>query len=337
MSSFNDFFLNLANPFLLRPFLTSIILAAVCGFIGVFVILRKMVFMVDGIAHSGFAGGALAVLMVWNPLLTIGLFSMSTAITMGVINEKGKLTNETAIGVMFAFAMAIGIIFIGMIKTYTTGISSLLFGSIVTITLSEFIILMVVSIVVLAALFFLEKELFILSFDEELAKANGVAVRKVSYIFLLLVSAVVIICMKSIGVILLLALIVTPAATAYQLTYNIRKMVVYSGLIGMVGAFIGFIWAYIQSLAASAMIVVVLTLIFLGSMVLSPKRRMKKNALDEDKCEICSKIINSAKQCPFCEDSNLETHLTHDEIHSGAFDSVSLHEGHNHSHNQGSN
>ena len=302
MATITEFFINLSNPFLLRPFLTAIILAAVCGFIGVYVILRKMVFMVDGIAHSGFAGGALAVLMVWNPILTIGAFSLSTAFAMGYINEKGKLTNETAIGVMFAFAMAVGIIFIGFIQTYTTGISSLLFGSIVTINQSEFLILMIVSISVMVVLFFLEKELFFLSFDEELARANGVAVKKVSYAFLLLVAAVVIICMKSIGVILLLALIVTPAATSYQITYNIRHMVIYSGVIGIIGAVVGFILAYLYNIAASAMIVVVLTAFFIIAMIISPKRRMKKEPLDEEKCEFCNRVMNAAQQCPYCED-----------------------------------
>jgi zinc transport system permease protein len=295
-----DFFTNLSQPYMARSVVTAIILAITCAVIGIFIILRKMVFLVDGIAHSAFAGGALAVLLGIQPLFTIAVFSFVSATSMGYINEKGKLSNETAIGIVFSFTMALGIIFIGMLHTYTTGVSALLFGSITTIDVIEFSVVIVVSGAVLSVVSIIKKYLFFVTFDEELAKANGLQTRVLSYVFLLLVAGVIIVCMKAIGVILLLALIVTPAATAYQLTYNIDKMIVHAILIAVVGAFLGYVVSYILQIAASATIVAFLTVFFFISMIISPKRRHKKTVLDEHTCPECIKAQSESNACEFC-------------------------------------
>ncbi len=323
MASIIDFFQNFAQPFVYRPMLAAVLIAVTCAVIGVFVIMRKMVFMVDGIAHSSFAGGALTVLLQENfaflvlcqecSLLIIAAFGLVSAILIGIINEKGKLNNETAIGIIFAFTMALGIIFIGLIRSYTTGISALLFGSVGTIDWNEFVIVAIMSAGALGLVMLIKKELFFMSFDNELAKANGIPVRKVSYVFLVLVAAIVIICIKAIGVILLLALIVTPAASAYQLTYNINKMIFYSIIIAIAGSILGYLIAFVLEISASAMIVVFLTGTFFTSLAISPKRRLKKAILDEDTCAYCNRVLQSTKTCPYCEadDAHDDHHVEH--------------------------
>jgi zinc transport system permease protein len=291
-----------------RSVLTSMILAVTCSIIGIFIILRKMVFLVDGIAHSAFAGGALAVLLGIQPLVTIAVFSLVSATSMGYINEKGKLSNETAIGIVFSFTMALGIIFIGMLHTYTTGVSALLFGSISTIDIVEFLVVIVVSGGVLAVVAVIKKHLFFVTFDEELARANGLPTRVLSYLFLLLVAGVIIVCMKAIGVILLLALIVTPAAAAYQLTYNINKMMLYAIIISVAGSFFGYIVSYILEIAASATIVAALTVTFFVAMVVSPKRRSRKAVLDEQLCPTCMQAQSEAGTCQYCDEVAKEAH-----------------------------
>ncbi|HME54418.1 MAG TPA: metal ABC transporter permease [Candidatus Lokiarchaeia archaeon] len=308
MATLIDFFTNLAEPYIQRSIIAAVVLAVTCAIIGIFVIMRKMVFLVDGIAHSAFAGGALAVLLSINPFLTIAAFSIVSATSMGYINEKGKLSNETAIGIVFSFMMAIGIIFIGLIRSYTTGIEGLLFGSITTIDINEFALVIFLAAWVLVVVAIIKKALFFVTFSEDLAKANGLPTRILSYVFLLLVAGVIIICMKAIGVILLLALIVTPAASAFQLTYNINKMMIYAIIIAVVGAIFGFMIAYVLEIAASATIVGVLTVTFLFFMAISPKRRNKKAVLDEALCPTCNRAMSETGACQYCDEQEELAH-----------------------------
>lgn len=296
-----EFFESLAYPFIQRSILTAIILSVLCAIIGIFVILREMVFLVDGIAHSAFAGGALSILLGINPILTIGGFGIITAVSMAYINEKGKLQNETAIGIVFAFTMALAIIFRSMFTQYTNGIDALLFGSIATVSLDEFIILSIMAAVVLIIIYLIQKELFFITMNIEMAKANGLATKKYSYLFLIIVALVIMVSIRSIGVILLLALIVTPPAAAYQLTYQFNTMIKYSILIAVSGSIIGYFFAFILNIAANAMIVCILTLMFLLSFILSPKRRHFRTFIDDQFCATCEKIKQDNVECQFCD------------------------------------
>ena len=289
-----------------RSLASALILASACALIGVFVILRRMVFLIDGIAHSAFSGGALAILMGFNPLLTIGLFSITSALSIGIIQEKGKLNNETAIGIIFSFTMALGIIFIGLIRTYTTGVQSLLFGNITSIDEVEFAIIIIMSISIMLLMLFLKQKFFFMTFNEELARAYGLPVRLLSYGFLIIISLVIVVCLKAVGVILQIALIVTPAACAYQLTYNSNKMILFALIIALIGAFLGVMLGYILEIAASASTIAVLTGIFMICMVASPKRRHKRSVLDERLCVECQKAKASTEACEFCADEQMK-------------------------------
>jgi ABC-type Mn2+/Zn2+ transport system permease subunit len=284
-----------------RSLATALILASICAIVGVFVILRRMVFLIDGISHSAFSGGALAILIGSNPLLTITLFSVLSAFSIGAIKEKGKLNNETAIGIIFSFTMALGIIFVGLIQTYTTGVQSLLFGSVTSIDEEEFAIIILTAIGVVASMLLLKQKFFFMTFNEELARAYGLKVRALTYVFLTIVSLVIVVCLKAVGVILQIALIVTPAACAYQLTYNMNKMILIAVVIAIVGAFFGMMLGYVFEIAPSASIIVMLTAFFVVSMVASPKRRHKRAMLDERMCFECNRALASTGACEYCE------------------------------------
>ncbi len=319
MASFLQFFESLVFPYVYRPLVAAIFLCIVCSFLGVYVILRKMVFLVDGIAHSAFAGGTLAILLNLSPVLTIGFFGLITTLGMGYLNEKGKLNNETAIGIMFSFTMALGIIFIGLIKSYTTGVNALLFGSITTISSTELVLIFVVGFIIIVTLFFIRKSLFFITMDEELAYANGIPVRRYSYLFLILTAAIIIVGLKAMGVILLLAFIVTPGAAAYQLTYNFNRLIGYAIGFAIFGAITGYILGFLLEIAPSASIAVVLTLIFLVTFFVSPKRRQHKARIDEANCQICQKAVNQTEECQFCEETQIhlqsEIRPTHSHSH----------------------
>jgi ABC-type Mn2+/Zn2+ transport system permease subunit len=301
-SSLENLFGNITEGFVYRPILAAILIGIMCSVVGVYIILRKMVFLVDGIAHTAFAGGALGLLLVVNPYITIGLFGTSTAVLMGYFSEKGKLSNDTAVGILFSFAMALGIVFIGLMRSFTTSIAGLLFGSITTVSQSDLFISIVIAIISFLFMFFVKKELDFITFDEHLSKANGMPVRFINYSFLIVMSLVIMVSIRVIGIILLLAMIVTPAATAYQFAYRINRMIQYSIFISILGVIFGYLTAYILEISTSAAIVGYYTLFFVISLIISPKKKREIIKNGDLYCKQCADAIAQGVHCEYCEE-----------------------------------
>jgi ABC-type Mn2+/Zn2+ transport system permease subunit len=302
-----DFFHALfRSPFssnvLIRPFLTAIIIGVVCSIIGVFMVLRGLIFFGNGIAHSAFAGGALGLLLGINILFPVSIFALVTALGIGYIREKTKLSNETSIGILFALTMAMGIIFISMYNNYNVSVSSLLFGSLSSVSLEELLITLGFAGLIIAVTGIIGKWLYFSTFDDELAKANGIPTRLISYIFLIVVALTVIMGIQVVGIILIMAFVVTPAAAAYQFTYDMKKMVLFSVIISVGCSIFAFPISYVLEISTSATIVVLLTLVFLISMIVSPKRRKQSEAPEFDKrlCNVCEDAVGDV-YCMYCE------------------------------------
>jgi len=306
---------------LIRPFLAAILIAVVCSVIGVFMVLRGLIFFGEGIAHSAFAGGALGLLLGINILYPVSIFALITALIIGYIHERTKLSNETAIGIIFALTMAMGIIFISLYNNYNVSVSSLLFGSLSSVSLQELLLTLGFASIIIMVTGIIAKWLFFSTFDEELALANGIPTRMISYIFLLIVALTIIMGIRVVGIILIMAFVVTPAAAAYQFTYKIKKMVLYSIMISVSCSILAFPISYILEISTSATIVVLLTISFGFSMLFSPKRR--KHAIpeiDTEKlCKVCEEAIGDA-YCMYCEfedDPHHDQH--HDEKSPGGY------------------
>ena len=169
--------------FLMRALITCLIVGIVCGIVGVFIVLKKLVFMGAGIAHASFAGGALGLLLSFNPFFTILLFGGGSAISIGYINEKGYVEDKNvAVGVIFSLTMALGVLFVTLNPTYNVAVYALLFGNALTVTTEDFILLLLFSVLILSIIYFMKKELFFSTFDEEMAKSVGLPVRLLNYI-----------------------------------------------------------------------------------------------------------------------------------------------------------
>ena len=136
--------------FLQRALIASLIVGVVCGLVGVFIILRKLVFMGAGIAHASFAGGALGILVGINPFLTIFMFGSGSAMSIGYINEKGFVEDKNvAVGIVFSLTMAMGVLFISLIPTYNVAVNALLFGNVLVVTTEDLIILALISVIII--------------------------------------------------------------------------------------------------------------------------------------------------------------------------------------------
>lgn len=297
---FENFFEALIKyTFLQRALITSIFVGVICGLVGVFIILRGLVFMGAGIAHSSFAGGALGILIGINPFITIFLFSTGAAMTIGFINEKGYIEDKNvAVGIIFSLTMALAILFISLIKTYNAAVTAILFGNVLIVTTEDMVLLISISIIIIMIVFFMKKELFFITFDDEMARATGLPVKFVSYIFLILISLAIVVSLKAIGAILVFAMITTPAAAAYQWSYKLNRIILLSILFGAVSSFVGLYLSYILNLPSGSTITMIVTSIFVVSIILSPKRRAGKDIGYKHMCKICDNV--SVEECEFC-------------------------------------
>ncbi|MHA1629838.1 MAG: metal ABC transporter permease [Candidatus Heimdallarchaeota archaeon] len=297
MSKIVEFFQAFQYGFMQRALFSSIIIGIVCSIIGVFVLLRGMVFLGQAIAHSSFAGATLGILIgVENPLLLIMGFSILSALGIGYVNQKQIMRDEVIIGIVFSFFIALAALFIGLQKEYTSDIKSVLFGNLLTVDREDFILLVIYSALVLVVLFLIKKELYFITFDAELANISGIPVALLNYVFLILVSITIAVSLKAIGAILVFAMIVTPAAAAYQWTFKLNKMIGLSVIFGVSSSLVGLFLSYVLDLASAASIATTVSLVFFVSFAFSPKRRSLKKLSGE--CPFCKKFFDETGHCP---------------------------------------
>ena len=269
----SDFF---KFAFMQRALLAAVLTGTLCSVIGVFVVVKGFSFIGAGIAHASFAGVTLGFLIGVYPLVPALLFSLLMVFFVGWVTRRGELKLDISIGIFFAFTMALAILFIGLMKGYQAGVYGYLFGDILSVTSVDLWLITVIFVFVLAVVGLLYKELQFITFDQEMAEACGLPVTFLYYLLLVLIALTVVVSLKAVGVILVFALIVTPAAAAYQLVHRLTPMIVISAAIGAGGSVAGLLLSYIWDVPSGATIVSVLTLIFLLCLWVSPKRRRCK-------------------------------------------------------------
>src|SRR6185503_6108887 len=225
--------------FMQRSLVAAAMVGGLCSVIGVFVVLRGLAFVGAGTSHAAFAGVALGYLMGWPPLLPAIVFGLATVWITGWVEERGRMKLDVSIGILYTTTMALGILFIGLMKTYNAEVYGYLFGSVLSVTPEELHIIMGLGAIVLVVIAVFSKELFFIAFDQEMAEASGVPARRIFYLLLTLVAATIVISLKTVGAILVFAMVLIPASTAYQLTHSLSRMTVYAVTIGVLSAAAG--------------------------------------------------------------------------------------------------
>lgn len=270
-----DFLTDLINPdlaFLPKALAVAVMSSLVCGVVGCYVVLRGMAFIGDAVAHAVFPGLAVAFVVSGNLVLGGTIAGILTAVLVALFSQGRRLKEDSVIGVFFAASFALGIVIIAQAPGYAGSLQQFLFGSIVGIPTSDLYVVGVTGLVVLAVLFGLHKELVTISLDRESARALGVPVFWLDLVLYVLITLAVVISVQTIGNILVLALLVTPAATARLLTDRLGTMMVLApatgGLSALVGVYISWSW----DLPTGGTIVLVLTAAFLVAYFLSPRQ-----------------------------------------------------------------
>ena len=263
----------LSYGFVQRAIISGAILAVYSGLISVFVVLRRISFLGSGIAHAAFGGVAIGFLLGINPLLSALLYSLIVSYGIEVVSTKGRLAEDTAIGIFFTASMALGVVLIGLSGRYNVDLFSYLFGSILAITEEEAIAGSIVLFLLLLLTVLISKELYLVTFNEELAFVSGLKVRTVKALFLLGMAIAIVLGIKLVGIILISALLVIPGATAHLITKRFLRMVLISCFIAVFSVVSGIFLSFSLNLATGGTITLLLTASFFCGLALSLFRR----------------------------------------------------------------
>lgn len=252
--------------FLQNALLTSIIVGLISGVIGSFIILRGMSLMGDAISHAVLPGVAVSYMFGFNYI-----FGLLAALSIGFITQKSPLKNDTAIGVVFSSFFALGIIFISFAKS-STDLYHILFGNVLAVVDTDILITCVVGVIVLIFVALFYKELQLTSFDPTMAQAYGLNIQFFHYALMFLLTLVAVSSLQTVGTILVIAMLITPAATAYLLTNHLPTMIGLASTFGILSSVIGLFFSYSYNLASGATIVLTAALFFLLAFFFSPKK-----------------------------------------------------------------
>jgi zinc transport system permease protein len=242
----------------IRNALLAVLLASIaCGIIGVYVVVKRIVFISGGIAHASFGGVGLGYFLGVNPIWGIIPFSIFSALVMGLVSKRTRIPEDTAIGILWALGVSLGIVFIGLSPGYAPDLFSYLFGNILTVTSVDLIIMLILDLVIIMVVFLFYKEFLALSFDDEFATVVGVPTVKLYFLLLCLIALTIVVLMKVVGIIMIIALLTIPAAISKQYTSNLKKMIFISILLSAIFGLGGLWLSYQLNLASGATIVIV--------------------------------------------------------------------------------
>ncbi len=257
--------------FLQNALITALMIGIVSGVVGCFIILRGMSLMGDAISHAVLPGVALSYLLGINFFIGAIFFGLLSSVIITFIKNNSTIKGDTAIGITFSSFLALGVILIGVANS-STDLFHILFGNILAVQDLDKWLTLGVSTLVLALILLFFKELLITSFDPTMAKAIGMNVSFYHYLLMILLTLVSVTAMQSVGTILIVALLITPAATAYLYTNSLKRMMILSSTLGAISSVLGLFIGYSFNIAAGSSIVLTSAVLFVGGFLTSPKQ-----------------------------------------------------------------
>ncbi len=261
----------LAYEFFLRALAASAIVGLVCSVIGAFMVLRGLAFMGDALSHAAFPGVVAAYLLGAPFYIGATIAAVGTSLAIGWITRRGKLRGDTTIGVLFAGMFAFGIFLFSTIPNYVGDLFGFLFGEVLGTSSTDLIALVILGLIVLLIVGAFWKELLYSTFDPLGAGASGLPVVALEYLFLGLIAMTIVISLQAVGIILVVAMLVTPAATAQLVTNRFSRLLLLAAAIGIVAPVVGLYISYWTNTASAALIVLVETAAFVAALLLGPR------------------------------------------------------------------
>jgi zinc transport system permease protein len=256
--------------FMRNALMAGILVSIACGVIGTFVVINRIVFISGGIAHAAYGGIGLGYFFQFSPILGAMVFSVASALGMGLVQRKTRQRADTIIGVMWAIGMAIGIILVDLSSGYKADLMSYLFGSILTVGTQDLIIMGFLDLVIITLAVLFYKELLAISFDETFAVVMNVPVDGIYLALMCMIALTVVMMMRVVGLIMVIALLTIPAAISGQFAHTMRNMMILASGLGMAFTTIGLWLSYSLNLTSGATIIIVAGVAYLLSLGLKP-------------------------------------------------------------------
>jgi ABC-type Mn2+/Zn2+ transport system permease subunit len=266
----------MSYPFMIRGLVAVVMVGIVCATVGTYVVLRGMAFFGDALAHAILPGVAVGYLVsggARGPVFWWGLgTAVLTAIGIGAVGKGAQVKQDAAIGIIFAGMFALGIALISTVRSYAVDLAHFLFGDVLGVSQGDLWLTGILGGVVLLTILVLYKEFLVLSFDPVLAVTLRLPSTLLHYLLLVLIAITIVVSLQTVGVALMVAMLVTPAATAYLLTHRLPIMMALAALVGALSGIVGLYLSYYVSVASGAAIVLVCTAFFLLALLLAPKQ-----------------------------------------------------------------
>jgi ABC-type Mn2+/Zn2+ transport system permease subunit len=261
----------LSHAFFVRALVAAILVGTVCAVVGTYVVLKGLAFIGEAVSHAAFPGLVAAFVFKIPFLLGAGVAAVGTALGIGLVIRRTRIRSDTAIGVLFVGMFALGLFWYSAIKGFVADLFSFLFGNILAISTTDLISLTVLGVLILAVVVVFWKELLYATFDPLAAAASGLRVGALEYLFLVLVALTIVVSLQAVGIILVVAMLVTPAATAQLLSIHFARLMLLAIVLGVGGAVVGLYASFWLNVASGATIVLVETAAFLAAMALGPR------------------------------------------------------------------
>lgn len=267
----------LCYEFMQRALLVGLLGGVACSIVGVLVIGMRLSLIGVSISHAAFAGGVIALFTGCDPLFGALAFSLTAAAITGPLSDRGELNPDTALGIIFSVMVGLAFLFIGIMpEAAKIRAQGLIWGSILTVTNLDLQVMIMTFLLVIGVLALFYKEVQAILFNREIALAVGLPASWIFYGMLFMTGVTVSATLQPIGGLLVFSLIIIPAATAYQLTYNLRYLFLLAAVFGVTSCWLGLVLSYLFALPSGGTIITVSSMIFLLANVLSPKRKVKR-------------------------------------------------------------
>ena len=258
--------------FMRRALLAVVLVGIVSAVVGAFVVVRGMAFIGDALAHASFAGVAASFALGVSIYLGAAVAAVATALGIAFISQRGRIRFDTAIGVLFVGAFALGIVIVSRQENYTVDLFSFVFGNVLGESWNDLAVMAVMGAVVIGFIGAFYKELLFTAYDSTVAAATGVPTQALEYGLLALVAISTVVALQTVGIVLVIAMLVTPAATASLLVRRLHHVIFVGVAVAIASAIIGLYASYYAEVASGAAIVLTATAFFVAGLIVAPQR-----------------------------------------------------------------
>lgn len=249
--------------FFINAIFAALFASVSCGIVGTYIVSKRKVFISDGITHASFGGIGIGYYLGINPIIGAVIFGILSALGIEYISKKTEVREDSAVGIIWSFGMAVGIIFIFITPGYAPNLMSFLFGNILTVNHFEVMLMMALSLIIILFFTIFFKLILFISFDEEYASTHRAPVKFINYALLSLIALCIVLNIRVVGIILVISFLTIPQTTANLFSKKFKNIMLYSIIIAFVGSFIGLIFSYIYNIPSGAAIIFCFVIMFM--------------------------------------------------------------------------